>query len=120
MHTFKTSSLILIGVALSSTALQADLPQKDLGALTVEEARAASKDVNTGEKARRLVSAALQAQRLDLIAVYFEAAYTGDGLRNYVEREMPPSTLRDRIVILLLKSKRGWNRDPDEFPYGKR
>jgi hypothetical protein len=120
MHTFGVIWIILLMLLQCPVYSQVALPEKDLATLTVEEGRQAAKAVDTGQNVSRLVNAALRAERLDLIAVYLETTLTNGFIRNYVRTQMPASTFKDRIVILILKSPLGWSWEPDRLPYGHR
>jgi hypothetical protein len=94
--------------------------QKDLAKLTVVEARNAVATANTHEEFDSLMEAAVQAERLDLIATFFDYPSTRHQVSQYVSTKMPVSDLKDRVVILMLKSPGGWGPDPRIPHFGSR
>lgn len=118
MHVIKMIALAVLVLLPCPGHSQTKPLEKDPATLTVEEATAAATAAGTGEKTKRLVEAALQAERLDLIAVYLESINTNGMLKEYV-RTLTASRFKDRIVVLILKSSPGWGWEPGRIPYGR-
>ncbi len=101
MYLLKAIVIIPLLLATGGIASRAVLPEKDLATLTVEEATEAAN--STPLEGHKLTKAAIHAKRFDLIAVYMEGRDTHGWIISDVE-EMPESTVKDRLVVMMLRS----------------